>query len=67
MSKVTRKRRNPHIGSSLEDFLKEESLLEELEVQAIKEVIAYQLEQEMKIKRSPGRDSPVCCVPAAPR
>jgi antitoxin HicB len=45
------KKRNPHIGSSLDDFLKEEGLFEELQVQAIKEVVAWQLEQAMKKKR----------------
>jgi len=45
------KKRNPHIGSSLDDFLKEEGLLEELQVQAIKEVVAWQLEEAMKKKR----------------
>ncbi len=37
-----------HIGSSLDDFLLEEGLLEETQTQAIKEVIAWQLEQAMK-------------------
>jgi antitoxin HicB len=32
------KKRNPHLGSSLDDFLKEEGTFEELQVQAIKEV-----------------------------
>ena len=37
------KKRNLHIGSSLDDFLKEEGVFEELQVQAIKEVVAWQL------------------------
>ena len=45
---MIKKRRNPHVGSSLDDFLKEEGMLGELELQAIKEVIAWQLEREMK-------------------
>ncbi len=45
------KRRNPHVGSTLNDFLKEEGILEELQVQAIKEVVAWQLEEAMKKKR----------------
>lgn len=45
------KKRNPHIGSSLDDFLKEEGVFEELEVQAIKEVVAWQLEEAMKKKQ----------------
>jgi hypothetical protein len=34
------KKRNPHIGSSLDEFLKAEGTFEELQVQAIKEVVA---------------------------
>ena len=39
---------NPHIGSSFDDFLAEEGILAEVEAAAIKRVLAYQLEQEMK-------------------
>ena len=46
-----RKKRNPHMGSSLDAFLKAEGILEELQVQAIKEVIAWQLGQAMKERR----------------
>jgi antitoxin HicB len=42
------KKANRHIGSTLDDFLEEEGLLEELQTQAIKEVVAWQLEQAMK-------------------
>ena len=45
------KKRNLHIGSSLNDFLKEEGVFEELQVQAIKEVVAWQLEDAMKKRR----------------
>jgi antitoxin HicB len=44
-------RKNPHIGSSLDDFLAEEGVLEAFQAQAIKEVIAWQLAQAMKKKR----------------
>jgi predicted XRE-type DNA-binding protein len=44
------KKRNPHMGSSLDDFLKEEGVFEELQVQAIKEVVAWQLDEAMKKK-----------------
>lgn len=44
---MTRKS-NPHIGSSLDDFLKAERTFENMQTKAIKEVIAWQLEQEMK-------------------
>jgi antitoxin HicB len=39
---------NKHIGSHFDDFLAEEGLLAETQVLAIKRVIAFQLEQEMK-------------------
>lgn len=37
-----------HIGSDFNDFLKEDGIYEETNDIAIKRVIAYQLEQEMK-------------------
>jgi antitoxin HicB len=40
------KKRNPRIGSSLDDFLKSEGILEDLQAQAIKEVVAWQLERQ---------------------
>ncbi|NTW99497.1 MAG: XRE family transcriptional regulator [Geobacteraceae bacterium] len=36
------------IGSSLDDFLKEDGIYEECHTQAVKEVLAWQLEQAMK-------------------
>ena len=39
---------NNHVGSDLDDFLREEGVLEEFQAQAIKEVIAWQLGQAMK-------------------
>ncbi len=45
-----RKTKNPHVGSSLDDFMKEEGFFEEAGTQAIKEVIAWQLTEEMKEK-----------------
>jgi predicted XRE-type DNA-binding protein len=40
-----------NVGSSLEDFLEEEGILEDTTNVAIKEVIAWQLAQAMKEKR----------------
>ena len=40
-----------HLGSSIDDFLKEEGIFEESQAQAIKEVVAWQLGQAMKKKR----------------
>jgi len=37
-----------HVGSSLDDFLKEEGIFEETQAQAIKEVVAWQLAEAMK-------------------
>ena len=37
-----------HIGSSFDDFLREEKLLEVVEAAAVKRVLAFQVEQEMK-------------------
>ena len=42
------KKSNPYIGSSLEDFLKEEGILEEARAAAIKEAVAFQVQQAMK-------------------
>ncbi len=38
------------VGSSLDDFLKEEEIFDEAQAQAIKEVIAWQLAEAMKKK-----------------
>ena len=40
-----------HIGSSIDDFMKEEGIFEEAQNQAIKEVVAWQLAQAMKEKK----------------
>ena len=42
---------NPHWGSTLDDFLEEEGIREEVTIAAIKKVIAWQLAEEMKKKR----------------
>jgi hypothetical protein len=44
-----------HMGSSIDDFLKEEGIFEEAQAQAIKEVVAWQLAQAMKKKISKSR------------
>ena len=43
-------KKNKHIGSSLDDLLKEEGIFEEVEAEAIKKVIAWQLAQAMEKK-----------------
>ena len=37
-----------HMGSSIDDFLKEEGIFEESQAQAVKEVVAWQLAEAMK-------------------
>ena len=40
-----------HVGSSIDDFLKEEGIFEEAQAQAVKEVVAWQLAQAMTKKK----------------
>ena len=40
-----------HVGSNLDDFLKEEGIYEETQARVIKEVIAWQLAEAMKKKK----------------
>ena len=40
-----------HMGSSVDDFLKEEGIFEEAQAKAIKEVVAWQLAKTMKKKK----------------
>lgn len=40
-----------HMGSGIDDFLKEEGIFEETQAQAIKEVVAWQLAKAMKKKK----------------
>jgi len=42
--------KNPHFGSSIEDFLQEEGIAEEVTTAAMKHVLAWQIEQAMKAK-----------------
>jgi antitoxin HicB len=42
------KKRNKHIGSSLDDFLKEEGILEETRALVLKETLAWQVQQAME-------------------
>ena len=41
-------KRNKHIGSSLDDFLKEEGILEETRAIALKDAVAWQVQQAME-------------------
>jgi predicted XRE-type DNA-binding protein len=42
---------NKHLGSGIDDFLKEEGIFEEAQAQAVKEVVAWQLAEAMKKKK----------------
>ncbi len=42
------KNRKKYMGSSIDDFLKEEGIFEESQAQAIKEVVAWQLDEAMR-------------------
>ena len=44
---MTKKTKNPHIGSSFDDFLDEQGILEECEHQALKEILADQVRKAM--------------------
>jgi DNA-binding transcriptional regulator LsrR (DeoR family) len=44
------RRKNPHIGSSVETFLDEEGILASSTVRAAKAVVAWQIAEEMKRK-----------------
>ncbi len=50
MSK-SRKTKNPHLGDTLDSFLKEEGIYEDVQTTAIKRVLASQLEEAMKTRR----------------
>ena len=45
------RRKNPHIGSTLESFLREEGSYEFATLKAVKTVIAWQIAEEMKRQR----------------
>src|SRR5262245_13681694 len=48
---MSKKKKNPHWGSTLDEFLEEEGVLVEFRAVAVKEVIAWQIEQAMKKKK----------------
>lgn len=41
-------KRNPHIGSSVDEFFAEDGLLEEIEAAAVKRVISLELQSELE-------------------
>jgi hypothetical protein len=46
-----RKHHKIHMGSSIDDFLKQEGIFEEAQSQAVKEVVAWQLDEAMKKRK----------------
>lgn len=44
-------KRNPHIGSSVDEFFAEDGLLEEIEAAAVKRVISLELKSELERKQ----------------
>lgn len=48
---MSKRRKNPHWGSTLEDFLDEEGIRETAKAEAVTRVVAWQLGQAMKRKR----------------
>ena len=48
---MSKRRKNPHWGSTFEDFLDEEGIRETAKAEAVTRVVAWQLGQEMKRKR----------------
>jgi antitoxin HicB len=44
---MSKKTKNPHVGSSLDDFLDEQGMLEECEHLALKEILADQIRKAM--------------------
>jgi antitoxin HicB len=45
------KKKNPHRGSTLDELLSEEGILEETQNLAVKEVLAWQLQQAMDTRK----------------
>ena len=48
---MTKKKKHPRHGSTVNSFLKEEGVLEEFRAAAVKEIIAWQIQQAMKKRK----------------
>ena len=51
---MSRRKANPHIGGSVDDWLREEGIYEEVTARAIKKVLAWQVEQAMEPSQAPS-------------
>jgi hypothetical protein len=56
---VIEKSANPHLGSTLDDFLREEGIYEKATVAAITKVIAWQLAEHEKKKTTEEQGEPL--------
>ena len=56
-----------HMGSSIDDFLKEEGIFEEAQAEAVKEVVAWQLAEAKAKSTLRARNSPPLRNRRAPR
>lgn len=48
---MSTKKRNPHRGSSLDDFLEGEGILEEATAKAVKKILAWQFTEAMRKRK----------------
>jgi antitoxin HicB len=55
---VTKSKTNPHDGSTLEDWLREEGILDEVKAEADRRIKRWQLEKEMKKRGEAGKAPP---------
>ena len=55
---MNKKRENEHRGSSFDDFLKEEGLLEKCHKEAVKRVVAFQREKKLKNPKNTAQQRP---------
>jgi hypothetical protein len=55
---VTKSKRNPHDGSTLEDWLREEGIVDEVKAEGRRRIKRWQLEKNMKKKGEAGKALP---------
>lgn len=48
---MAKKKKNPHRGTTLDSFLAEEGILEETQTVAVKEVLAWQIQEAMAARK----------------
>jgi antitoxin HicB len=55
---ATRAKKNPHDGSTLEDWLREDGILDEVKAEADRRIKRWQLDEEMKRRGEAGEALP---------